>query len=231
MDLGEEQSRYLASVMRVSPGAEIFLFDGKNGEFVAEVTNVGKKRVCLTVKQKTKDFERTEDIWLLFAPIKKDCTDFVIEKSTELGIDRIIPVITKHTISEKVRTERYKAQAIEASEQSRRLTVPTIEEPRKLDKVIENWDNSRYLFFMDETGKGDAAVRAFMQNKGAAAILVGPEGGFTEEELNKLRHCPFARAVSLGPLILRAETAVISALSIWQAVNGNWNGETHEKES
>lgn len=230
LELGEEQSRYLGSVMRVSTGDEVFLFDGKTGEFSAQVTSVGKKKVSLIVNRKTKDFFEAEDIWLMFAPIKKDRTDFVIEKSTELGVRKIIPTLTRYTISEKVRTDRFRAQAVEAAEQSRRLDLPQIEEPQRLEHLLETWNTSRHLFFMDETGEGTSAVKTFLQNRGAAALLIGPEGGFAEEELNKLRSCSFAKAVSLGPLILRAETAVVSALSIWQAVNGNWNGEKNEKE-
>ena len=230
VELNEEQSRYLGSVMRVSQGDEVFLFDGKNGEFSAQATSVGKKKVSLIVNRKTKDFFCAEDVWLLFAPIKKDRTDFVIEKSTELGVRKIIPTLTRYTISEKVRTDRFRAQVVEASEQSRRLDLPQIEEPQKLEKLLENWDSSRHLFFMDETGEGASAVKTFSQNRGAAALLIGPEGGFAEDELKKLRSCPFAKAVSLGPLILRAETAVAAALSLWQAVNGNWNGDKNEKE-
>ncbi len=231
LELNEEQSRYLGSVMRVSAGDEVFLFDGKNGEFSAQVSSVGKKKASLIVHQKTKEFFKAEDIWLMFAPIKKDRTDFVIEKATELGVHKIIPTLTRYTISEKVRTDRFRAQVIEATEQSRRLDLPQVEEAQRLEHLLETWDASRHLFFMDETGRGTSAVSTFMQNKGAAALLIGPEGGFAEEELKRLRDCSFAKAVSLGPLILRAETAALSALSIWQAVNGNWNGEKYEKES
>lgn len=223
--LNEEQSRYLSSVMRSQAGDEVCLFNGRDGEFVAAIENLGKKKVELAVKEQSKVYQKGSDVWLLFAPIKKDRTDFVIEKATELGVSKIVPTLTRYTISEKVRTDRFRAQSAEAAEQSRRLDVPEIEETVKLEKILENWDAKRHLFFMDETGNGASAVQVFSNHKGPAAVLVGPEGGFAEEELKKLRSCPFATAVSLGPLILRAETAAAAALSVWQAVNGNWNGE------
>ena len=222
LELNETQSRYLSVVMRVSVGEEVFLFDGKNGEFSSTVIKISKKAVVLLVRQKTKEFMPTSDVWLLFAPIKKDRTDFIVEKATELGVDKIIPVITRYTISEKVRTDRFLAQAIEASEQSRRLSIPKIGDPCKLDILLKEWDSRRRLYYMDETGGGKAAADIFSEYKGPVGLLIGPEGGFSEEELNKLRKCAFARAVSLGPLILRAETAVVSSLSIWQAISGNW---------
>lgn len=169
-------------------------------------------------------------MWLLFAPVKKDRTDFVIEKATELGAGKIIPVITRHTITDKVRVERLRAQAAEAAEQSRRVEVPEIGAPVRLEKLLADWDPARRLFFMDESGRGRPAAEAFGEYQGPAALLVGPEGGFAEEELNGLRSRPFARAVSLGPLILRAETAAAAALSVWQAISGLWNGEKNEKK-
>ncbi len=227
----ENQSRYLGAVMRLSAGAEVLLFDGKNGEFMAEITGLGKKMGEAVVKKQTRKFIPARDVWLLFAPVKKDRTDFIIEKATELGASAIVPVITRYTIAEKVRLERFCAQATEAAEQSRRLDMPEIREPVRLKDLLATWDPSRRLFFMDESGGGRPARMVFAENKGAAALLVGPEGGFAEEELNALRTAPFARAVSLGPLILRAETAVAAALSVWQSVCGCWYGEENEKES
>ena len=157
----------------------------------------------------------------MFAPVKKDRTDFIIEKATELGAGKIIPVITRHTITDKVRVERLRAQAAEAAEQSRRVEVPEIGAPVRLEKLLADWDPARRLFFMDESGRGRPAAEAFGEYQ---------EGGFAEEELNGLRSRPFARAVSLGPLILRAETAAAAALSVWQAISGLWNGEKNEKE-
>lgn len=226
----EEQSRYLAAVMRLAPGDAVLLFDGVSGEFSAEIVSLGKKAASAVVRARTRPFAPAADVWLLFAPVKKDRTDFVIEKATELGAGKIVPVITRHTITDRVRLERLRAQAAEAAEQSRRLEVPEIGAAVRLEKLLAGWDPARRLFFMDESGGGRPAAEAFGEYKGPAALLVGPEGGFAEEELSLLRSLPFARAVSLGPLILRAETAAAAALSVWQATSGLWNGEENEKE-
>ena len=153
---------------------------------------------------------------------KKDQTDFIIQKAVELGARRLQPVITRRTITDKVRRERFRAQGIEAAEQCRRLDVPEINEAQSLEKVLQNWDKSRRLFFMDETGHGLPVCRAFAAAAAPAAILVGPEGGFSTEELQRLRGLEFAQGVTLGPRILRAETAVAAALSCWQSLSGDW---------
>lgn len=155
-------------------------------------------------------------------PGKKDQTDFIIQKAVELGVRRLQPVITRRTITDKVRRERFRAQGIEAAEQCRRLDVPEINEAQSLEKVLQNWDKSRRLFFMDETGHGLPVRRAFAAAAAPAAILVGPEGGFSAEELQRLRGLEFAQGVTLGPRILRAETAVAAALSCWQSLSGDW---------
>ena len=155
-------------------------------------------------------------------PVKKDQTDFIIQKAVELGARRLQPVITRRTITDKVRHERFRAQGIEAAEQCRRLDVPEINEAQSLEKVLQNWDKSRRLFFMDETGHGLPVRRAFAAAAAPAAILVGPEGGFSAEELQRLRGLEFAQGVTLGPRILRAETAVAAALSCWQSLSGDW---------
>lgn len=230
ISFNEEQSRYLGAVMRLAPCDVVLLFDGINGEFSAEIVSLGKKTGAAAVRARTRPFAPAADVWLLFAPVKKDRTDFIIEKATELGAGKIIPVITRHTITDKVRVERLRAQAAEAAEQSRRVEVPEIGAPVRLEKLLADWDPARRLFFMDESGRGRPAAEAFGEYQGPAALLVGPEGGFAEEELNGLRSRSFARAVSLGPLILRAETAAAAALSVWQAISGLWNGEENEKE-
>ncbi len=228
--LGEEQSRYLKAVMRLAAGDEILLFDGKNGEFAATIENIGKKETLVAVNRQTRPFVPLPDIWLIFAPVKKDRTDFIIEKATELGATRIMPVITRRTIAGTVRCERFRAQAAEAAEQSRRLDVPQIAEPQKLEELLKKWSPSRKLFFMDESGGGQPARRIMAADGQPAALLIGPEGGFAAEEFAALRQCPFASAVSLGPLILRAETAVTAALSLWQAANGCWDGEKNAEK-
>lgn len=222
----DEQCRYLGTVMRLQNNDEVLLFNGKDGEFVAQIAFAGKKNATAEILRQTRAQQKNADVWLMFAPIKKDRTDFVIEKATELGADTIVPVITRYTISDKPRIERFRAQAVEAAEQSRRLTVPQIAEAVKLEDLLKNWDGKRVLYYMDESGHGIAATEAFANSK-ASALLIGPEGGFAAEELALFRQCAFAQAVDLGPLILRAETAAAAALACWQAVSGNWKGKNN----
>ena len=226
----EEDSHYLCNVMRLKDGEEILCFNGKEGEFRIVLTQVNKKTCEGEVLSQTQPFRSSPDIWLLFAPVKKDKTDFIIEKATELGVNKIIPVITQRTISDKVKTERFCAQAKEAAEQCRRLDVPQIEDAVSLEKYLTAWPKERALFFMDESGEGISAKEAFLAHQGKpAAILVGPEGGFAKEEMEKIRQKEQAVSVTLGPRILRAETAVAAALSVWQATVGDWN-EQGEKD-
>lgn len=222
-ELSEKQSHYLANVMRCQSGEQIYCFNGKNGEFLCRLENVDKKRTKINVLEQTKKLQPEPDIWLLFAPLKKDKTDFVIEKATELGISKIQPVITRYTNSDKVKTDRFIAQATEASEQCGRLSVPEIAEPIVLEKLLTSWDDKRLLFFLDERRQGASAAKAFtLARQRPAAVLIGPEGGFDEAEAKLLNQCPFVKNVSLGPRILRAETASLSALAVWQAVAGDW---------
>ncbi len=218
----KEQVHYLLSVMRLSDGEKILIFNGISGEFECRVCINGKKDLALQIIQKTRDFLSVPDVWLLFPPLKKDRTDFVIEKATELGVAKIIPVITRYTIAEKIKTQRWKAQAIEASEQSRRVEIPKISAPVEISDLLSKWDAKRKLFFMDETGNGQNFNQALQKATAPIALLVGPEGGFSEQELEMLKSCPFASGISLGPRILRAETAAIAALSCWQLIQGDW---------
>lgn len=222
--LDTPRSHYLCNVMRLQEGELLHCFNGKDGEFECRLSVAHKKESVLSVLKQTRKMMEVPDIWLLFAPVKKDCTDFIVEKAVELGVRKICPVITRYTINKEVRLERFVAQAVEAAEQCRRVEIPEILSPLSLEKLLSGWDKRRKLFFMDETGNGLPALDIFRKNKGcAAAILVGPEGGFAAEELDMLRKTDFAEAVSLGPRILRAETAVAAALSIWQAAVGDWN--------
>ncbi len=222
--LDVRRSHYISNVMRLSEGTIISCFNGKDGEFDCCLTVAHKKECVLDVVQQTKPVSFCPDIWLLFAPVKKDCTDFIVEKSVELGVRKICPVITRYTINKEVRLERFQAQAIEAAEQCRRVEVPEVVEAVSLEKLLQNWDVRRKLFFMDESGNGAPTMTTFHQNKGMpAAVLIGPEGGFAPEEFDLLRQQKFTQAVSLGKRILRAETAVAAALSVWQAVAGDWN--------
>ncbi len=219
----DAQSHYLLNVLRLKIGDEIKVFDGQNGEYVGKIVSLSKKNCTVKILQKVRDMKYCPDLWLLFAPVKKDKTDFIIAGATELGVSKIIPTLTKRTITERIKTERYEAQVIEACEQCRRLDVPQISDPQSLEKILETWSQDRILYFMDETGNGGDIQTVFKNASTAkAAILVGPEGGFSNEELQLLRQKNFAKAVSLGERILRAETAVHAALSCWQAICGDW---------
>lgn len=222
--LDEQQTHYLKDVVRYSVGDEVNCFDNKNGEFLCVIEELNKKSTLLIVKEKIKDFAVSPDVWLLFAPLKKDNTDFVIQKATELGCRKIFPVITKHTISSNVKIERYVAQSIEASEQCRRIDLPEIMLPQNIKSVLGDWDASRVLFFMDETLESNNFLSILRENPTKkAAVLIGPEGGFSDDELKMLRELPFCKGATLGPRILRAETAVLAALSCWQLISGDWS--------
>ena len=218
----EAQVHYLNNVLRIEDNTIIAGFDGQNGEYALRVCKNGKKNLVLQRLEKLRDFYLPPDLWLLFAPVKKDKTDFIIEKACELGVRKIIPTLTERTISDKVRIERYQAQTIEACEQCRRLDIPEISNPLFLNEILKAWPQNRILYYMDETGNGENVTAAFTNNRTPSAILVGPEGGFSAEELTLLAQQTFTKGVSLGSRILRAETAVAAALSCWQAICGDW---------
>ena len=221
--LNENQTHYLKNVVKYTLNDTLNCFDNQNGEFLCQISAINKKNIVLIVLQKTKDFTKSPDIWLLFAPLKKDKTDFVIEKATELGCRAILPVITKHTITANIKTERYIAQSIEAAEQCRRTDLPQIIPPASLKDTLKNWEKDRILYFMDETLESQNFLDLLTQNKSKkAAILIGPEGGFSPEELTYLRKLPYAKGATLGSRILRAETAATAALACWQMIAGDW---------
>ena len=221
--LGRDQTHYLASVMRASLGESVLLFNGRDGEWLARIDGLAKAGAALIPERQTRPQAPEPDLWLLAAPLKKDRTDLVAEKSAELGVSRLWPVFTRRTNAGRVNTDRLAAHLMEASEQCERLTVPELAEPAALDKVLARWPEDRVLLFLDESGDGPALVDV-LKDVGAArlALLVGPEGGFAPEERRMLAEKPFARAVGLGPRILRAETAAIAALAVVQAVAGDW---------
>jgi 16S rRNA (uracil1498-N3)-methyltransferase len=216
LDVG--QANYLGNVLRLGAGAELLVFDGVSGEWLARIAEAAKKRMTLVVERKTRDPESIPDVWLAFAPVKRAQTDWLVEKATELGTARLIPVITQRTIAERVKLERLESIAIEAAEQCGRTRLPQIAEPMQLRRLVEELDPARRLYFADEGG-GDAVADTFRE--GPAAILVGPEGGFTGEERAFIRGAG-ASAISLGPRILRAETAALAALSAYMAIAGDW---------
>jgi len=223
--LNSGQSHYLTNVMKKAAGDFLCCLDNRTGEYLCRLKEIGGKQCLIEVIEKSRDFKPSMDIWLLFAPLKKDNTDFVIQKATELGVRRLIPVATDRTNTDKIRKDRFVLQSIEAAEQCRRLDLPQLDDLKSLTAVLKLWDAERPLFFMDETLRGRDIASVFADKSLShkpAALLVGPEGGFTEPELEWLRSLPFAKGVNLGPRILRAETAVMAALSCWQALLGDW---------
>jgi len=219
VDLDAAQANYLGNVMRLREGAEVLLFDGVSGEWLARVAAVGKRRMTLAVERPTKPAEAVPDLWLAFAPVKRGPVEWLVEKATELGVARLLPVVTRRTIVERIKLERLEAIAIEAAEQCGRTLLPEIAEPAVLDEFLARRDAARTLYFADETG-GEAIATAF--SPGPALLLIGPEGGFTSEERDRIRAQPNVRAVSLGPRILRAETAALAAVAGWMALAGDW---------
>jgi 16S rRNA (uracil1498-N3)-methyltransferase len=215
------QANYLGAVLRLGIGAQMKLFDDRTGEWLAEITEAGKKRVSLRLVRKLREREPVPDLWLLFAPIKRGRINWIVEKATELGVARLLPVTTQRTIVDKLNLERLRAHMIEAAEQCERTALPELAEPQKLASLLQSWPCERALLFADEGG-GEPLASAV--SSGPAALLIGPEGGFTDEERTAIRALPQARAVSLGPRILRADTAVVAAISLWMAGAGDWSG-------
>lgn len=219
VELEAAQANYLGNVMRLGVGAELLAFDGESGEWLARIADAGKKRMTLSVDRRTREVEAVPDVWLAFAPVKRAQTDWLVEKATELGAARLLPVITQRTIAERVRLDRLESIAIEAAEQCGRTRLPEIAEPVSLKQLLSGRDPGRRLYFADEAG-GKAAAEAFAP--GPALILIGPEGGFTDDERIVIRAAPNADPISLGPRILRAETAALAALAAYMAVAGDW---------
>ena len=216
-------AHYLLNVMRMKAGDPILLFDNISGEWLAVTTDAAKRSLTLRIERQTKAIEQVPDLWLCFAPVKKSRLDWIIEKATELGVARLQPVITERTIVERVKRERLEAQVIEACEQCGRTALPVLGEPIKLTQLLADWPADRALLFADEAG---GAPLSTVQAPAPAAILVGPEGGFTTRERDLLRENTAVRRITLGPRTLRAETAAIAAISLWMAQHGDWTGAT-----
>ena len=219
VDLDGAQANYLGNVLRLGESDGVLLFDGRSGEWLARIAEAGRKSMALAVERRTRESETIPDVWLAFAPVKRAQTDWLVEKATELGAARLIPVMTRRTVAERVRLERLEAIAIEAAEQCGRTVLPDIAEPVPLARLLEQRDEARMLYFADEDG-GEPAAAAF--KPGPALILTGPEGGFAEEERAAVRAATTAVAISLGPRILRAETAALAALAAWMSAVGDW---------
>ncbi len=225
IELTTENVHYLLNVMRKKSGDNILLFNGIDGEWLGSIESLSKKYGTVRILEKTREYKKEPDIWLCFAPVKNAPIQNIVQKATELGISTLQPVFTQYTVINNVNTERMLANAVEASEQSERLSVPKIREPIKLNNMLENWEKDRKLILCDESGSGQPAVKALenLDNKGKYAILIGPEGGFSPTEFEIMHKKHYIIPVGLGPRILRADTAAIAAIVCYQSILGDWD--------
>jgi 16S rRNA (uracil1498-N3)-methyltransferase len=222
--LAPPQAHYLRSVLRLAGGAEIALFNGRDGEWLGRIEGIGKGWCSIALGEQTRRQRAEPDLWLVFAPVKRSRIDYLVEKATELH-----PVWTARTIVERINLERLQANAVEAAEQTERLAVPRVQPPEKLPALLARWPATRRLIVCDERGRAPPIAEVVLGLReaiaGGAAMLIGPEGGFTETELDGIANLPFVSPVSLGPRVLRADTAALAALAVFQAVVGDWAGD------
>lgn len=219
--LSPDQAHYLSGVMRLAAGAGIAVFNGRDGEWSARIESLSKRGGSLVPETQTAPQRNPPDLWLIFAPIKKARTDFIVEKAAELGAARIVPVQTDHTNAERIRQDRLQAHAVEAAEQCGGTFVPAVEDLVPLARLLDGWDGGRRILWADEALAGPAQTLAGLP-PGPWAILIGPEGGFSEAERRRLSAMDAVTRISLGPRILRADTAAVAALTLWQAALGDW---------
>jgi 16S rRNA (uracil1498-N3)-methyltransferase len=217
------QAHYLVAVMRLKVGDPVKLFDDVSGEWLGVASAVGKRDVTLDVTERLREREAVPDLWLCAAPLKKGRIDWMVEKACELGVARVVPVVTRRAVVDKPKEERLRAHMIEAAEQCGRTAIPALAGTVKLPVLLRDWPAGRTLFFADEAG-GMPAFEAMRDGAAAAAVLIGPEGGFDDEERAAVRAVPGAIGVSLGPRILRADTAAAAAVAVWMAAKGDWSG-------
>jgi 16S rRNA (uracil1498-N3)-methyltransferase len=218
-----EQASYLRSVLRLNDGDEILIFNGRDGEWRARLSAEGKRGASLEAVSRTRPQAGGPDLHYLFAPLKRARLDYMVQKATEMGVARLVPVITRHTVAERVNGERMRANAIEAAEQCGILRVPEIADPIKLTALLQTWDADRTLIFCDESAQQANPLAALATLKpGPLAVLVGPEGGFSPDERDMIRAVPQSVAISLGPRIMRADTAAVAALALVNAARGDW---------
>ena len=229
--LSPERAHYLRSVLRLSAGASVQLLNGRDGEWQARLEGLGKGWASCAVERQVRGQEPEPDLWLVFAPIKRARIDFVAQKATELGVSALWPVFTRLTVVGRVNVARLRANAIEAAEQCERLSAPEVFAPVDLGELLAGWPAERRILLCDESGAGvpiAEALRVGGTKPPPWAVMVGPEGGFAADELDRLRKLPIVNAVSLGPRVLRADTAALAALACWQALAGDWRGAHQE---
>lgn len=219
--LNADQAHYLSSVMRQGPGDEILVFNGRDGEWLARIERLAKRNGDLLAQAQTAPQLDPPDLWLVFAPIKKARTDFIVEKAAEMGAARILPVQTDHTNSERIRQDRLQAHAVEAAEQCGGTFVPEVADLTPLSRLLDGWDPTRRILWADEALAGPAQVLSGLPH-GPWAILIGPEGGWSESERRRLSGMDCVTRIALGPRILRADTAAVASLALWQAALGDW---------
>lgn len=230
--LRAEQGHYLDHVLRRAPGDAVRLFNGRDGEWGARIDHLRKGRATVVLGDQLRPQRDEPGPWLVFAPLKKQRLDLVIEKAVELGVARLVPVVTRRCVTGRLRTARLEAQIIEAAEQCERLSVPELAPLRTFDGFLDGWQGTRRLLYGDETGAGaplaDVLARAPAIGAAEYALVIGPEGGFDEGELDRLGQLAFSCAVGLGPRILRAETAALAGLACLQALRGDWQRKPRE---
>jgi len=225
VELEGGQAHYLRSVLRLSPDAAVAVFNPAGGEWLCRIAEIGRNGVRVAVERQLRSAGAAgePDLWLVFAPIKRARLDWLVEKATELGVSALLPIWTTRTQSERINLERLRVHSVEAAEQSERLSVPEIRQPEELDRLIAVWPAGRRLIVCDETGAGEPIGAAIARlPPGPTALLVGPEGGFDQTELDALAKLSFVTRVGLGPRVLRAETAALAALAVFQATAGDW---------
>lgn len=220
-----QQAHYLLRVMRVGEGDPVVLCDDRTGEWAARVLHADKRKLTLEAVERLRPREDVPDFWLCSALLKKDRFDFVLEKATELGVAQIAPLVTRRCVADRLNMDRARALVIEAAEQCARTALPILQPPVKLEALLRDWPEGRNLFFADERADENGetpAAETFLAHSGPAAVLIGPEGGFDDAERAMIRAHPAARPISLGPRILRGETAAIAAVALWMGVRGDW---------
>lgn len=229
LPLDAAQAHFLRNVLRLESGAVLALFNGREGEWLGRILELGRNGGAIRAESASREQVFEPDLWLVFAPIKRARLDFMVEKATELGVSAFRPVLTRRSIVDKVNPERLAAIAREAAEQCERLTVPPIAEPEKLDRLLAAWDSGRRLILCEETGLAPPIAEALsgLPKGMPAALLIGPEGGFAETELDAVRELPFVTRASLGARVLRADTAALAALAVFQALVGDWGERRH----